>query len=620
MALSTCKVEFSKDDLSVSNAAATWTNISDYVISVDYSSGKASDLDSPQAGTATIILDNSQRFFEPDYTGSPYYPAVRPMRRFKITITADAVDYPQGIWFAESWDVDYAALPANATTTVSCVDGVGILSLDTLPVLAPPDAQTYADVLQSDNPVALFPLNEQSGATMTSLVGPGGSYKNGVVDHVQPNPVTGDSGYAARFGVSSDVAYGRSLLEDVNVFTDANQFTAECVATMPGVSPGGTLLVGPYRAANSTGIFQLENGRANAYVGTGAGAIIQSTPTDFSGGTHHHAMTWDGSTLTYYKDGVLVGSVTSNSNLISPDANDYLYVATSGHGESSTSDRTISFAAFYDYALPAARIAAHADAALNLGNPGQPTGTRVAALATNTLWSTAGITGGQLLNVAARMQTGQSKLSEIMLVAQAEQPFGLFYFDDSGNPAYQGADYTPTSAATFSDNGSDIEYTAFQIKQDDDLYNTITISREGGAAQTRTDAASVSEFFTRGYNQTGLIVESDADADLTAAGIADHFSQPLTRVESIDLDGVTANGRLQILSREIGDTIRVKIRTDTAEPVDVITRILGKRKTWTPDGNLTCTWNLSRGIDASQAVWYLGVTGYSELNSTTILA
>ena len=49
----------------------------------------------------------------------------------------------------------------------------------------------------------------------------------------------------------------------------------------------------------------------------------------------------------------------------------------------------------------------------------------------------------------------------------------------------------------------------------------------------------------------------------------------------------------------------------------MITTILGRSKTLTAAGHLTCTWTLARGLDASQDVWYLGMDGYSELDGVT---
>src|SRR5205823_11385210 len=45
-------------------------------------------------------------------------------------------------------------------------------------------------------------------------------------------------------------------------------------------------------------------------------------------------------------------------------------------------------------------------------------------------------------------------------------------------------------------------------------------------------------------------------------------------------------------------------------PIDVITRILGKSKSFDPDGNLVCTWALARGFNAADGAWHLGITGF----------
>jgi hypothetical protein len=37
-------------------------------------------------------------------------------------------------------------------------------------------------------------------------------------------------------------------------------------------------------------------------------------------------------------------------------------------------------------------------------------------------------------------------------------------------------------------------------------------------------------------------------------------------------------------------------------------------------GHLTCTWQLGRGFNASLAQWRLGMTWFSELNTTAVLA
>lgn len=623
MALSTAKVEFSKDDLSVSNASAVWTDISDRVLGIEWWGGKSNDLDAPTSGGATILLDNDDRRFEPDYSASPYYPAIQPDRRFRISITADAVDYSQGIYYAESWDVSYAALTTYAQVSVSCDDGFGVLSVATLPTLSPASASTYADVVAADSPIGYWTLGEGDGRKMAASAGTDGTFKK-TIQRGYDSPVVGEVGLGTQIGLDG---YGRSPLEDSSIFHDAGAVSGEAVCNKQGTPTisGRHLVVGPFDTGGAEYSFHLSistSGKAQCRLLTSAVVSIgaEDPGAALSDGIHHLAFTFDGGLLTLYVDGLAVDSIQGSDNIVTPDATEFIYIGNEGNASATSTDGTpiiLAHAAVYDYALSAAQVASHATAATNRGYDTQTTGDRVATLATNPLWSVAGITGGQLLEVEPRMQTGQSTLEEINLVAAAEQPSGLFWFDDDGNPAYQGYDYDATIAATFTDTGgSDTEYVAITPKFDNEYYTQVTIAREGGQGQS-SDTGAVT---ARGYNQTGLILNTDSDADLVRAGVYDSFNTTRIRFSEISLDGVTTNGRLQILTREIGDTIRVKIRNDTGEPIDVITRILGKHKTWTPDGNLACTWNLSRGIDASDAHWHLGIVGYSELGNTTILA
>jgi hypothetical protein len=334
---------------------------------------------------------------------------------------------------------------------------------------------------------------------------------------------------------------------------------------------------------------------------------------------HHVAATWDGNTLRSYLDGVLVGVNAAGSSLMSGDAAEYVYVGGDSRVSVSVA-AAVSHAAFYETCLSASRIAAHATAALNRGYVAQTAGGRINALATNPLWSVAGITASQF-TVAPRMQVGQSTLDEIILTVQAEAPFGLFYFNDSGNPAYRGWDQAPgTIQATFGDAPGEVGYTNIGLAYDDEIYNTVSVTRDQGTAQMTADATSAAAYGARSLSPSGLILDDDIDADAVAAELVARFKDPAFRVETLALNGSRTDSLAQILTREIGDMVRIRRRGLSGLPIDVITTIIGKHKTIDPSGNLTCTLNLSRGFNAADGDWHLGITGYSELGQTTVLA
>ena len=612
-------VEYSTDPLSVTTP--TWIDVTRFVQDVSWYAGTATDLDDPQNGGCVIVLKNGDRRFEPDNPASPYYPNVKPLRRFRITITADGNTVRQGIFYVQSWDITWPAKTSYSTATATCTDGFTILSLYTLPRLTPATATTYSDVVEADSPFAHWPLDETIGRTMNAATGPQGVYRKDVA-HVPSSPVIGEAGYGTQFGYDG---FAKAVLDDSGVFHDSGAVTAEVVINKAGTPASPRILIaGPFDTPNSAYSFTLylqSDGTLNASIFQNSGTSVTVTsPGTVSNGNHHCAVTFDGGFATLYLDGVQVAQRQGVDNIVNPDANEAIYLGNEG-GPVTTTETTpivMGHAALYTYALTTAQIQNHATAALSRGYTTETTGSRIANLATHPLWSTSAIGTGSY-TVAPRMQVGQTKLDEILETVKAEQPFGLFWFDGQGRPAYRGADADTTVQAVFGDTGGDIRYSDITLAYDDQLFNTVTASRDGGTGQTRTDSASVTAYGVRGYSADNLILSNDGDVALVAAGIQEHFSQPQFRVITITLNGATQAARAQILNRDIGDTIRVRRLGDTAQPIDIITRILAKEKSLDVHGDLRCTWTLARGFPAAAQVWRIGQAGYSEIGVTTIL-
>lgn len=67
MADVTPSLEFSADPLS--DTSPTWIDVTSKLLSANWSDGRSNELDAPQAGAATFVLDNRDRRFEPEYAG-----------------------------------------------------------------------------------------------------------------------------------------------------------------------------------------------------------------------------------------------------------------------------------------------------------------------------------------------------------------------------------------------------------------------------------------------------------------------------------------------------------------------------------------------------------------------
>jgi hypothetical protein len=102
-------------------ASNTWTDITAYVVDIATRRGRSDALGRIEAGTAQLVLDNSDRRFDPTFASSPYYPNVVPMQKIRIRATYSAVTYDLYVGFIESWPPDWPG-GLDVYTTISCVD------------------------------------------------------------------------------------------------------------------------------------------------------------------------------------------------------------------------------------------------------------------------------------------------------------------------------------------------------------------------------------------------------------------------------------------------------------------------------------------------------------------
>ena len=615
MDYATIKLEFSPDPLS--ETSPTYDDVTNYLTgTITWGGGKASDLDDPQAGGCSFTLNSPGRLFEPEYAAGSYWPNIRPMRRFKITLTTVDGDFSQGTFYATSWTPKWPAQTQLQQVDVDCVDGFGVLSNASLLALDPASAQTLADVQAADGAIAAYTLGDATGSTqMAAAVGDSGTYKS------RPSLggvglIVGEAGTAATF---TGGQCGRVPLSDPQAFSTGNAFSVEAVI-QTDVGADRVIAAGPYNTSAGEHTFVLSASEVDILTAAGLQTLPLSGGAD--GDIHHIAATWDGSSLSFFLDGAVLSPVLSlGGELQDGSSNEYLYCGGSTH-TSSSSTGTVQNVAFYQNVLTSAQIAAHAAAALDRGYAAESVGDRIAALATNALWSVAGISSSDH-TAAPRKQVGQSVLDEIIATTKVETPEGLFYFGDDGDPAYHPWDDTQvvSTSGTFGDSGSEVRYTGLEPVYDDEVYNAITGSRDadGAATITAADTDSQDEFGVRGYDVSGLIADTDSDVEAVCGAIRDRFSAPMIRVASLDLNGANGGALAHIVEREIGDWIEIRRRSDSGTPLDIITQIIGKTKTFDVHGNLTCTWNLARGMNASVGTWRLGVSGYTELGSTAVL-
>jgi hypothetical protein len=120
MATPVTKIEFGFTQVA---GVYTYQDITSFVRSVDVARGVSRELDTYQAGSCTIVLDNNLRTFDPSYTSSPYYGEVKPQAAVRIT-SGNVVLFTG---FVDSWSFDYQVV-ADATATLVAYDSISRLN------------------------------------------------------------------------------------------------------------------------------------------------------------------------------------------------------------------------------------------------------------------------------------------------------------------------------------------------------------------------------------------------------------------------------------------------------------------------------------------------------------
>lgn len=123
----TFQVDFTNGPLTAL-ASASWTDLSDRLISGRVKRGRQFELDQFLPGSGSLVLDNVDRALEPGYAGSTFYPNLLPLRKCQLLATAPGgsarkiftgyiVEWPP------IWQQDYSEV------TVQLVDAFELLAI-----------------------------------------------------------------------------------------------------------------------------------------------------------------------------------------------------------------------------------------------------------------------------------------------------------------------------------------------------------------------------------------------------------------------------------------------------------------------------------------------------------
>lgn len=115
------------DDPDWTLAGALFYDVTEYVQGVSISRGKSRLLDKFNAGVASVVFDNTNRYFDPTYTASPFYGNIIPRREIRISVNSVYQFY--GV--IDDWNLEYEQ-QGKQTAIALASDGFTKLTNQTL--------------------------------------------------------------------------------------------------------------------------------------------------------------------------------------------------------------------------------------------------------------------------------------------------------------------------------------------------------------------------------------------------------------------------------------------------------------------------------------------------------
>ena len=180
-------------------------------------------------------------------------------------------------------------------------------------------------------------------------------------------------------------------------------------------------------------------------------------------------------------------------------------------------------------------------------------------------------TGTQTLG-AYQINANTNALTYLQSIATSEQ--GACFIAADGDLTFTDriVNSFASVAATFSDTGTDIPYTALQVIYGQEfLFNRIQATVEGGTVQVADDAASQADFGISTYALPDLLLEDDTDAQTLATYLVGLYAEPQYRFDDLGLliSAFSSGNRNIINALELQNLVEITRTYTTGSPLSV---------------------------------------------------
>lgn len=174
---------------------------------------------------------------------------------------------------------------------------------------------------------------------------------------------------------------------------------------------------------------------------------------------------------------------------------------------------------------------------------------------------------------------GTVVLDYLNLVAQSE--YGDIFIAKNGYLTFQDSNVGPsnTNLLTLADDNTGVKFTELQVVFGSELlYNRVSLTRINGIPQVVDDLTSQAFYGITTYEQDNLLNDNDVDVLNQANYILNKYANPQYRFETItiELAELTSSDALNVLSKELTDTIYVKFTPNgIGAPIEKYAEIIG---------------------------------------------
>lgn len=547
----------------------TWSDITSRVRNqqVTISRGKQNELQTFGTSSMSMVLDNRDRAFDPDYSSSPYFPNVKPARRVRVRAEYASTRYDLWNGYIEEWPQQYAAGNVDATVPVQAFDIMALAGETELRDAALAYVQSSTTLLAGAframvdgdwyDEIGQNYVRKRAGLTQTDTQMP-------AVGTGTPVLLNGSTFYSTG---TIDERYSLPVFSGLTT----NQGYWSCWFKTTGTGPSATnwsLIMGSGPATSSSLRIGIDNTGRLAYRGADWNPTFyptaKSTLPVNDGAWHHLVVVQDVATEYIYIDGAdVTDPATRGLNTGQENGIQVVGRATAAVPADTAFTGSILDIFVGRGAPTAAQVRTWYQLAKGyLPETSAERATRLLALSGFSDHAT--ITPRPKAQVAAINTAGSTLLAELQRVADSEQ--GRLFADRYGRVRlddrywWQSTTNGRVSQATISDDGSDVPYAMVtSTLSRREVQNDVTVT---GSNQTRariTDTSSISTYGRR-TGSVSTILASQTAVEAMAEGLVALRKTPVARTGAITVRPQTSPAQWPtVLELDLADRVTFEL-------------------------------------------------------------